>query len=136
MPGRSVGWETEKVCKREENRRLIGGDLLPEKKRVRRRGTPAPYSIWMDLLQEERVEVGARVGRLEEITAGPLRDELTLVPVVVRSPRRVLRRNLHVEVAVGLVARVAGKLVGGDELLVHLRVVEVREVVVVRVVDV
>src|SRR5205085_10450219 len=42
------------------------------------------------LLDEEGVEVGARVRRLEEVATSPLRHELTLVAVVIRRPRSVV----------------------------------------------
>jgi len=88
------------------------------------------------LLQEEGVEVGARVRGLEEVATSPLRDELTLVAVVVRRPRCEVLRDQDVQVAVRLVTGGADRTVRLNELLVDPRVVEVREVVVVVGVDV
>src|ERR1043165_7703662 len=88
------------------------------------------------LLEEEGVQVSARVGGLEQVATDAGSNELTLVAVVVSSPRRVVVRDLHVEVAVRLVPLVPGELLGSCHLLVDARDVEVREVVVVRIVDV
>src|SRR5207249_1872228 len=80
--------------------------------------TPAPRSRREGLLDEERVQVRARVRGLEQEAAGPSRDELTVVPVVVGRPGGELRRELYVQVAIRLVAGVARQLVGSRELLV------------------
>src|SRR4051794_15279941 len=100
-------------------------------------GAPSCFRVpLLVLLEEERVEVGARVGGLEQVPTGAGGDELTLVAVVVGGPRRVVLRDVHVDLAVGVVPLVARELVGGGEPLVHARDVEVRQVVVVRVMDV
>src|SRR5213079_2549349 len=105
-------------------------------------GGPAGASLptWSSstpfLLEEEGVEVCARVRGLEEVPASPLRDELTLVAVVVRRPWREVLGDHDVEIAVRLVARRTDLLVRSSQEIVHLAVVEVREVVVVVGVDV
>src|SRR6476646_10027664 len=99
-------------------------------------GAPSVLQANDLLLEEEGVQVSARVGGLEQVATDAGSNELTLVAVVVSSPRRVVVRDLHVEVAVRLVPLVPGELVGSCHLLVDARDVEVREVVVVRVVDV
>src|ERR687887_1211442 len=97
----------------------------------RRRPTRIPTPSSSLLLEEEGVEVGARVRGLEEVAASPLGHELTLVAVVIGRPRSVVLADQDVEVAVRLVAGRARLQVGSREQLVQLRNVEVREVVVV-----
>src|ERR671936_388196 len=94
------------------------------------------YSEPLLLLEEEGVEVAARVRGLEEVATSPLGHELTLVAVVVRRPRRVVLLDHDVEVAVRPVAGGARQPVGSLEESVDLLVVEVGEVVVVVGVDV
>src|SRR5436853_4538842 len=97
----------------------------------RRRPPRSPTPSSSLLLDVEGVEVGACVRGLEEVAASPLRHELTLVAVVVRRPRSVVLGDHDVEVAVSILAGRARLQVGSREQLVHLRDVEVRQVVVV-----
>src|SRR6267142_3163475 len=97
-------------------------------------GRPELVSIRRRLLQAESCQVDG-VGRVEREAAHVTRQHNAVVEVVAGSPRRLVLEHAHVEVAVRAVALRTRQQGCGAHLRVVLRIVEVGDVVVVRVVQ-